>query len=419
MRRLPVALLAALAGSLQLLPVSANGAVTETVVYSFCSQQPDCADGTNPVAGLLRIKDELYATASNLYFTYEGGTVVALNTGTGTARVVYSFGGNDGYSPESAPIEVSGTLYGMAAEGGDGFDGGTIYSLNPKKGKGKLLYSFCGNQNCPDGAFPVSTLLELNGLLYGTTDLGGSGSCEGGEPGCGTVFTFDLSTGAEKVLHAFCNKGSCQHGSRPWGGVIELNGVLYGTTSYGGGGAGCDDTGLGCGVVYSLDPNTGAETVLHTFAGASQDGGTPLAGLIDVNGMLYGTTEHGGSNSPCDTWDGCGTVFSIDPVSGAETILHVFQNDGKDGENPVAPLIQVKGKLYGTTVNGGAYGYGTVFELDLTTGKETVLYSFCSEQNCTDGSRPYAGLIDVRGILYGTTFQGGANGYGTVFSLTH
>ena len=170
-----------------------------------------------------------------------------------------------------------------------------------------------------------------------------------------------------------------------------MNGMLYGTTFVGGNGSGCNDEGLGCGIVFALDPNTGVETVLHTFAGEATDGGGPAASLLGVNGTLYGTTEFGGGYSSCNNGgDGCGTVFSIDPITRAETILHSFLNNGKDGQNPIAGLIELRGKLFGSTENGGAYSYRTVFSLNLSTGKEKVVYSFCSQENCIDGANPYA-----------------------------
>ncbi len=130
-----------------------------------------------------------------------------------------------------------------------------------------------------------------------------------------------------------------------------------------------------------------------------------------MNGTLYGTTWDGGAYND-------GSVFSIDLSTGAETILHSFDNT--DGQWPVAGLINVKGTLYGTTFYGGAYttcgdsfGCGTVFSLDPTTGVETVLYSFGG----TDGATPEGGLIHVNGGFYGTTCCGGTDGYGTVFML--
>ncbi len=418
MRRVSAALWTAC--SILMLSVSASGAATEKVVYSFCSQE-NCADGTNPVAGLLRIKDELYATTSNLYFYLDGGTVDSINMGTGATTVLYSFGGAD-YAPRAAPIDINGKLYVTTTESAYVGDDGAIYSLTLKKGKETTLYTFCSQSNCADGAWPSSRLLNANGLIYGTTSSGGS-NVEGCNrtPGCGTVFSFDAATGAENVVHSFCTLQSCSDGDWPAGDLVDVDGILYGTTAFGGSGSGCNDMGLGCGTVFALDPNTGVETVLHTFAGESQDGGVPLAGLIDVNGTLYGTTEYGGGRAYCAGYPdgaGCGTVFSINLATGAEAVIYAFKNNGKDGLYPFAGLMEMKGKLYGTTEAGGAAGYGTVFSIDLSTGKEKVLYSFCSQANCADGARPYAGLIDVKGTLYGTTFQGGANGYGTVFSLS-
>jgi uncharacterized repeat protein (TIGR03803 family) len=150
--------------------------------------------------------------------------------------------------------------------------------------------------------------------------------------------------------------------------------------------------------------------VLYSFSGS--DGAYPYAGLIaDASGNLYGTTYFGGAN-------GEGTVFKMTP-SGTETVLYSFS--GSDGAYPYAGLIaDASGNLYGTTHGGGAnvsFGidYGTVFKLT-PSGSETVLYSFSGS---SDGGFPYAGLIaDASGNLYGTTYQGGADGFGTVFKLT-
>jgi uncharacterized repeat protein (TIGR03803 family) len=96
----------------------------------------------------------------------------------------------------------------------------------------------------------------------------------------------------------------------------------------------------------------------------------------------------------------------------AYQVLHSF-GGGMDGNSPYGGLIDVKGTLYGTTFNGGVHGFGTVFSVS-TTGAEHVLHAFDS----TDGSYPYASLIYVKGTLYGTTFYGGAYGFGTVFSVS-
>ena len=168
------------------------------------------------------------------------------------------------------------------------------------------------------------------------------------------------------------------------------------------------------GTVFEVS-SKGKETVLHSFKGGA-DGGNPYAGLImDAKGNLYGTTLAGGTGG-CGSAGGCGTVFKVNSKD-EETVLYSFKGDG-DGVNPYGGLIfDAKGNLYGTTFSGGAYGYGTVFEVS-SKGKETVLYSFTGG---TDGGEPVAGLIfDAKGNLYGTTFMGGTPYYGagTVFELS-
>ena len=197
----------------------------------------------------------------------------------------------------------------------------------------------------------------------------------------------------ETVLHSFM--GGPSDGSFPEAGLIaDSSGNLYGTTIAGG--------KPGYGTVVKLSPG-GTETVLHSFTGGT-DGAGPLAGLIaDSRGNLYGTAEK--------------VVFKLSP-SGTETVLYSFTG-GSDGNGADAGLIaDSSGNLYGTTIAGGKSGYGTVVKLS-PGGTETVLYSFCSLPNCTDGSFPIAGLIaDSSGNLYGTTVFGGASGDGVVFKLT-
>jgi len=157
-------------------------------------------------------------------------------------------------------------------------------------------------------------------------------------------------------------------------------------------------------VIPSAEART--DKILYSFTGAA-DGANPYAGLIrDAAGNLYGTTYSGGAS-------GYGTVFEV-AMTGTETVLYSFMGT-PDGANPYAGLIRdALGNLYGTTNGGGAYGYGTVFEVD-TTGTETVLYSF---NGAADGASPYGGLVrDAAGNLYGTTYSGGASGYGTVFEV--
>jgi uncharacterized repeat protein (TIGR03803 family) len=295
-----------------------------------------------------------------------------------------------------------------------------VFAFNPKTGRETVLHSFCNQQSCTDGHYPNGQLTAANGLLYGTTQFGGAYDK-------GTVFALDPKSGAETVLYSFCSGGyPCTDGDLPNPGPIVADGTLYGTTDRGG--ANCQSSG-GCGTLFALDLNTDAQTLLYSFCGQQNctDGSEPAGGLIDVGGTLYGTTVQGGA------YHNAGTVFALDLNSGAETVAYSFcrtlKSVCKDGANPDGTLIAVKGALYGTTLNGGtpivacSSGCGTVFELDPATGAEKVLYSFCRQEVCKDGEYP-GRLIDVNGTFYGITLAGGRYGHhcktgcGTVFRLT-
>jgi uncharacterized repeat protein (TIGR03803 family) len=263
------------------------------------------------------------------------------------------------------------------------------------------IYSFQGGS---DGEEPQAALIaDKNGNLYGTT-AGGGASC--GNDYCGTVFEMTPG-GSETVLHIFQGGND---GVTPRGGLLRDHaGNLYGTTSLGGGDGGCSDEEIkGCGTVFELAPD-GTETVLYRFTGGS-DGSGPEGTLIaDKKGNLYGMTFAGGSA-------GDGVVFEVAP-NGTETVLHSFAA-GKDGASPSGGLIADKhGNLYGLTSIGGSADDGVLFKLT-PSGKETVLYSFCSQANCADGGQPSGNLLfDKSGNLYGTASIGGSAKWGVVFKL--
>ena len=193
-----------------------------------------------------------------------------------------------------------------------------------------VLHSFTGY---PDGIEPLGRLaMDSSGALYGTTFGGGT---TGG--GFGTVFKLappaaGKTQWTKTILYAFTGKSD---GSNPRGSVIlDNSGALYGTTTYGGAGAG---------TVFKLIPPPAGKTqwtstVLHSFGGGN-DGQNPWAGLImDNTGALYGTTNGGGSNPAI-----YGTVFKLTPRSAGhtqwtETVLHSFGATG-DGSHPVAGML--------------------------------------------------------------------------------
>jgi len=417
MKTISIALIAGVVGCTLGQPVSAAepAKFQEKVLWSFGSG----TDGKSPSASMIDVKGTVYGVTGG-GGDYGGGTVFTLDPNTDSETVLYSFCSQtrctDGKSPGASLIDVKENLYGTTVSGGSstscGEGCGTLFSFNPNTGAQTVLHSF---GTYPDGQNPQADLIDVNGTLYGTTYAGGS-------YGYGTVFSLDRKTGTERTLYTFCSQYPCTDGDLPIGGLIDVNGTLYGTTFGGGTSNECVDL-PGCGTVFSLDLGTGAEKVLYSFCSQPNcaDGVSASGSLIALNGTLYGLTLAGGIG--CHG-NGCGTLFSLDPASGAETTLYSFcsRRNCTDGAQPEGSLVAVNGKLYGTTFYGGStgcggYGCGVAFSLNPSTGAEKVLYSFCAQQNCTDGEGPNAGLIDSKGTLYGTTEAGGTYGYGTVFAL--
>jgi len=368
------------------------------------------ADGERPQTGLISVKGEFYGTTfSGGYGNCSGsdgcGTVFKLSKNGSYAvlhRFGYGGGRSDGMNPGSALIDVKGTLYGTT-EGGGKFGDGTVYSISTT-GSEHVLHTFRGGS---DGANPAAALIDVNGTLYGTTQRGGlAGRCKGYTDalGCGTVYSITTS-GTEKVLHRF---GAGSDGAFPLAPLTYVNGTLYGTTYYGGG-TGCYYS-LGCGIIFAIDVK-GSLKVLYSFKGGT-DGSYPLGNLVDVRGDLYGTTAFG-ARSGCV--DGCGSVYRV-TLSGSEKVLHRF-GKGSDGSRPYAGLIELNGMLYGTTTSGGGPGEdGTIYSIT-PSGSEKVIYKLSGYE----GRDPEAPLLELGGRFYSTTVGGGngsGEGYGTVFVLT-
>jgi uncharacterized repeat protein (TIGR03803 family) len=277
-----------------------------------------------------------------------------------------------------------------------------------------VLYSFKGGAG--DGDYPSGGLVEDGaGNLYGTTHQGGLGISPASS-GYGTVYEIDTS-GNERVLYRF---GSYVGDAfNPYGGLVrDAAGDLYGTTAFGG--------ILGFGTVFKL--NVQGMTVLYSFSGPP-DGSYPGATLFRLpqpDGILYGTTYHGGLNGP---GGGYGTVFSLDKT-GHETQIHTFTggDEGGPGYNlgafvraPVPGILRLYGTTYGRTYYGSVHGFGTVYEI-ASNGNARVLHRF---DGGPDGGVPNGGLIlDTAGNLYGMTLHGGtvqglclSLGCGVVFKI--
>ncbi len=244
-------------------------------------------------------------------------------------------------------------------------------------------------QGGADGDGPFASLIEGGKLLYGTTELGGGTGCGG--LGCGTVYSIDPASGAEAVVHSF--QGGSSDGMYPFASLTYASGLLYGTTFFGGGGTGCENN---CGTVFSVDPETSAESVLYSFTGL-QAGQNPQNALTNVGSRVFGVTS-------------IGTVYSVDLKSNAVKVLHNFGNDGGLSTN----LIDVGGTLYGTAEIAGDRGTGAIFSVNIKTHAATTVYSF---KGGRQGSNPGTSLVYIKRKLYGTTTSGGAHKAGTLFSF--
>jgi hypothetical protein len=252
---------------------------------------------------------------------------------------------------------------------------------------------------------------NAKGDLFGTTEFGGPNGYPYSD---GTVFEL-VKTGSgytEKVLHRF--SGSPTDGAYPYAGLIaDAKGDLFGTTEFGGPNGYPDHDGT---VFELVNKGSGyTEKVLHSFSGGTTDGDDPIGGLVaDAKGDLFGTTYEGGASARAST----STATARCTGSGyTEKVLHSF--NGSDGSGANAGLIaDANGDLFGTTELGGAHSDGTAFKL-VKAGSgytEKVLHSF--RGGTKDGYIPQGGLIaDAKGDLFGTTVDGGAFGEGTAFEL--
>lgn len=294
----------------------------------------------------------------------------------------------------------------------------------------------------------------FDGNFYGTAEAGGGTCANNPYATCGTAFRVS-ATGTFDVLHEFC-QGACTDGGIPWAGlVLSPTGNFYGTTTqdlvnrggtlfemtpsgsittlhsfsladdegtpYGpvlqadGGFYGIAGTGgsAGEGTVYKIS-DTGALTTLDTFTGPN---GFEIpysgAGLLELpNGLFYGVTAYGTKSG-----NGCGSIFQMN-ASGTLKTIYGFANTSQEGCGPVNVIAGPNGNLYGTAVSGGTANYGVVFELS-SSGKLTVLHSFCSQSYCSDGEIPNTTLLlGTDGNFYGTTLYGGANNEGVIFQIS-
>jgi uncharacterized repeat protein (TIGR03803 family) len=307
------------------------------------------------------------------------------------------------------------------------------------------LYTYPGTTSGSTGVgWPALLSQGPDGELYSTIETNGTFNF-------GTVYKI-TTAGAYTPLYNFCAEGSpcLLTGGYPLGGVtLGLDGNLWGTTQNGGKDA--------MGTVFKITP-AGTWTSLYQFNGtdgsgpiypvfSGQDGNmygvtafgahygtffklttkgaiTPHA-FIYTNGYepnlptqgsdgnFYGTTQYGG-----DPTCACGVVYKV-TAGGKITVLHTFKGSPTDGNRPIGVLVQGSdGDFWGTTYQGGSSGEGTIFKISVS-GAYTLVYSFQYASPTFLGELPVAGLtLGTDGNLYGVASRGGTNGYGAIFEVT-
>lgn len=311
----------------------------------------------------------------------------------GDLITVASFNGANGGSPfGGVTLDASGNIYGTTSNMGPG-GGGTVFEINHGFSTINTLGSF-STADFSDPNAPRGTLALYNGALYGTTSAGGDAHA-------GVVYSVPLQGGTPSVI---ASVPYSYPGPNP-GVVIDSQGNIYGSSV--GGGA------TNAGAVWEITQGSHNLTTLASFNIAAGLGGSlvPSSVTIDGNGNIFGTTLLGGANQ-------AGTVWEIAKGSSTVTLLASFSASLKPGDTLVFPsqvVVDSQGNIYGTTgSSGGAYGTGSVWELDKGSSTIETLASF---SGATEDTPKYGVSVDSHGNLYGETYSGGIYTEGTLFEV--
>lgn len=362
-------------------------------LYSFAGPPND---GATPFGGVAVDK------SGNIFGTTYAGGQSSLGTifelapsgSSYTESVLHSYSGADGSLPGASPfLDVADNVYATATQGG-AYNAGTALELSPSGDTyaETAAYSF-GNGS--DGSAPNGGFVQVGATLYATT-------ASGGKYGSGAIVALSAASLQETDVYDFKNGTD---GAYPLSTLAaDASGALYGTTVAGG--------SAKAGTVFKFVPSGkgGSESVIWTFQAKSQnDGASPNSGVVlDAAGNVYGTTASGGATLS-------GVVYRLKPNGAhyAETLLHTFSG-GSDGAQPIGGLALIGKDLYGTTSSGsGSFclNCGTIFRIKTSGHAYSILHTFGDG----DGANPLATLFATGDAVYGTTSNGGANGFGVVF----
>ena len=385
-------------------PVSSEPGGTIETLINF-----NHANGAFPVGGLITdAAGDLFGTTQHGGANNDGTVFEIVKTASGyasTPTVLINFNHANGAVPEGGLItDAAGDLFGTTQHGGAN-DDGTVFGILKTASGYASTPTVLANFDTTHGAQPRAGLtIDAAGDLFGTTSTGGANNV-------GTVFEIANTAFGYASTPTVLFNFDTTHGATPLADLItDAAGDLFGTTSAGG----ANGVGTVFEIVKTASGYASTPTVLANFD--TTHGAQPQAGLtIDAAGDLFGTTFGGGANNR-------GTVFGIlKTASGYASTPTVLANfDDAHGAFPVGGLItDAAGDLFGTTSDFGANGVGTVFEIVKTAFGYVSTPAVLANFDTTHGAVPEGGLItDAAGDLFGTTFGGGANGFGTVFEIT-
>ena len=365
-------------------------------------------DGIGPI-GILTLSLD----GNTLYGVTEGGGSNALCGIWGCGSVfkvgidgsgyqtLYSFGANasDGIQPDAGLIlsQDGSKLFGDTYQGGSSNEG-TVFSIGTDGSGYQILHSFDGSDGySPQGALALS---PDGTTLFGMASQGGSG--------IGTVFSIKTDGTGFQVLHNF-GDGSNGDGTAPVGSLSfsQDGSTLYGETEGGG-------SNGGYGTIFSMGVDGSSYQTLYSFSGGA-NGMSPGGNLLlsQDGSTLYGITESGGSNS-------VGTVFSIGTNGSGFLNLYSFGASATDGKYPTGSLIlSADGStVYGSAENGGSNSEGSIFSIGANGLSYGTVYTFGGDFTQSDGQNPASGLVlsSDGNTLYGTSWYGGSDNFGVIFS---
>lgn len=309
------------------------------------------------------------------------GALFQLDMPGGTVSEIVPFAYSKGANPRSRLVQdMNGLFYGVTNGGGSG-TAGVVFSMDPSTSTFDLI----GNFTTSTGLYPVGTPVVANGKYYGMCS-------DGGSSGLGTVYEFDPNAG---TITKRADLSTTTGGSPQAGFMAGGNGLLYGLTTAGG------TNGLG--TLISFDPASG--TVTKRIDLSSTTGTLPIAELfLASDGLLYGACSEDGQYSN-------GTLFSYSPST--NTFLVRYNFDGLQGGTPAGKLVETTaGKLYGMCADGGLFFGGCIYSWDITNSLYTEEYDMTSDEGALSGSDL---VLSSNGTLWGTCTEGGNNDLGVVF----